>query len=196
MPSSAGSSTGAAAFPSTRELARLEAKDAELRDSIAALTAQNSDLRREQAKAEADVEQVRARIDRDRQRLDSGMVSSPRELENLQSEVAVAAAQAVRPRGGRARRDGAAGDRAGQPEAGHRRARAARNRAGGRHRRQGRGPGRAGRAVGQGWRPPDRGRRHRSPPTCSTCTTSSGCSTAESARPRCGTAAARAATSR
>ncbi len=74
-------------LPEHAELARLEAKDDELRDSIAALTAQNSDLRREQAKAEADVEQVRARIDRDRQRLDTGIVNSPRELENLQSEV-------------------------------------------------------------------------------------------------------------
>lgn len=74
-------------LPELDELARLEARDAELRDSVAALTAQNSDLNREQAKAEADVEQVRARIDRDRQRLDGGMVNSPRELENLQSEV-------------------------------------------------------------------------------------------------------------
>ncbi len=74
-------------LPELDELARLEARDAELRDSIASLTAQNSDLKREQAKAEGDVEQVRARIDRDRQRLDGGMVSSPRELENLQSEV-------------------------------------------------------------------------------------------------------------
>jgi uncharacterized protein len=69
------------------EVARLEARDGELRDSVAALTAQTSDLRREQAKAEADVEQVRTRITRDRQRLDSGQVNSPRELENLQSEV-------------------------------------------------------------------------------------------------------------
>jgi hypothetical protein len=74
-------------LPEHAELERLETKDGELRDSIAALTAQNSDLKREQAKAEADVEQVRARIDRDRHRLDSGMVNSPRELENLQSEV-------------------------------------------------------------------------------------------------------------
>ena len=74
-------------LPEHAELDRLETKDADLQDSIAALTAQNSDLRREQAKAEADVEQVRARIDRDRQRLDGGMVNSPRELENLQSEV-------------------------------------------------------------------------------------------------------------
>jgi predicted nucleic acid-binding Zn-ribbon protein len=74
-------------LPEHAELQRLEARDGELRDSIAALTAQNSDLKREQAKAEADVEQVRARIERDRGRLDGGMVNSPRELENLQSEV-------------------------------------------------------------------------------------------------------------
>jgi predicted nucleic acid-binding Zn-ribbon protein len=74
-------------LPEHAELARLEARDDELRDSIASLTAQNSDLKREQAKAEGDVDQVRARIDRDRQRLDSGMVNSPRELESLQSEV-------------------------------------------------------------------------------------------------------------
>ena len=74
-------------LPEHAELARLEARDGELRDSIAALTARGSDLQREQAKSEADVEQVRARIDRDRTRLDGGMVSSPRELENLQSEV-------------------------------------------------------------------------------------------------------------
>ena len=74
-------------LPEHAELARLEARDAELRDSIARLTARGSDLHREQAKAEGDVEQVRARIDRDRSRLDGGIVNSPRELENLQSEV-------------------------------------------------------------------------------------------------------------
>lgn len=51
------------------------------------MTAQSSDLNREQNKAEADVEQVRSRIERDRQRLDGGMISSPKELENLQSEI-------------------------------------------------------------------------------------------------------------
>lgn len=74
-------------LPEHAEIADLTSRDARLRDSIAAVTAQLSDLKREQAKAEADVEQVRTRIDRDRQRLDGGMVSSPRELENLQSEV-------------------------------------------------------------------------------------------------------------
>jgi uncharacterized protein len=74
-------------LPEHEQIIRLEARDSELRDSIAALTARGSDLSREQAKAEADVEQVRSRIERDRQRLDGGLVSSPKELENLQSEV-------------------------------------------------------------------------------------------------------------
>jgi predicted nucleic acid-binding Zn-ribbon protein len=74
-------------LPEHAEITRLESRDAELRDALAALTAQSSDLSREQAKAEADVEQVRSRIDRDRQRLDGGMISSAKELENLQSEI-------------------------------------------------------------------------------------------------------------
>lgn len=74
-------------LPEHAELSRLEQRDRELRDELATLEAQEGDLRREQGKAEADVEQVRARIDRDRSRLDTGQVSSPRELENLQSEI-------------------------------------------------------------------------------------------------------------
>jgi len=74
-------------LPEHLQIEQLDAADAGHRYSIAALTAQDSDLRREQAKAEADVEQVRSRIDRDRSRLDAGQVHSPRELENLQSEV-------------------------------------------------------------------------------------------------------------
>jgi len=74
-------------LPEHAEITRLEGRDAELRDSAAAMTAQSSDASREQAKAEADVEQVRSRIDRDRQRLDGGMINSPKELENLQSEI-------------------------------------------------------------------------------------------------------------
>ncbi len=74
-------------LPEHAEITRLTDRDLVLRDSIAALTAQSSDLGREQNKAEADVEQVRSRIDRDRQRLDGGMIASPKELENLQSEI-------------------------------------------------------------------------------------------------------------
>jgi len=74
-------------LPEHAELARLDDRDAQLRDLIATLSASVGDLAREQAKAEADVEQVRSRIDRDRRLLDGGMVGSPRELENLQSEI-------------------------------------------------------------------------------------------------------------
>ena len=75
-------------LPETEEADRLEARDAALRDEISSLEAQDRDLGREQVKAEGDVEQVRARVERDRARLDAGQVSSPRELENLQSEIA------------------------------------------------------------------------------------------------------------
>ena len=74
-------------LPELEEYQRIEARDAGLRDELAALEAAESDLRREQAKAEADVDQVRSRVERDRTRLDVGQVSSPRELENLQSEI-------------------------------------------------------------------------------------------------------------
>ncbi len=75
-------------LPENEEHDRLAERDTQLRDEIAALEAQESDLAREQAKAEADVEQVRARVERDQVRLDNGQVSSARELENLQSEIA------------------------------------------------------------------------------------------------------------
>ena len=75
-------------LPEHAELDRLEQRDAELRGAMASLEAEGGDLTRAQGKAEADVEQVRTRIDRDRTRLDAGQVSSPRELENLQSEIA------------------------------------------------------------------------------------------------------------
>ena len=75
-------------LPEHAELDRLQQRDVQLRDAVASLEAEQSDLRRAQVKAETDVEQVRTRIDRDRKRLDAGQVSSPRELENLQSEIA------------------------------------------------------------------------------------------------------------
>jgi uncharacterized protein len=74
-------------LPELAEYQRIETRDGELRDELTALEAAGSDLGREQAKAEADVEQVRSRVERDQSRLDAGQVSSPRELENLQSEI-------------------------------------------------------------------------------------------------------------
>ncbi len=46
-----------------------------------------ADLEREQKRADTDVEQVRERKARDQKRLDDGQVTSPKELENLQSEI-------------------------------------------------------------------------------------------------------------
>jgi uncharacterized protein len=74
-------------LPENAEFERAQQRDTELRDELATLEAAGSDLAREQAKAERDVDQVRTRIERDRARLDAGQVSSPRELENLQSEI-------------------------------------------------------------------------------------------------------------
>lgn len=49
---------------------------------------EESDTAREQTKAEQDVDQVRQRAARDQQRLDSGAATSPKDLENLQREIA------------------------------------------------------------------------------------------------------------
>jgi predicted nucleic acid-binding Zn-ribbon protein len=74
-------------LPETAELERLTARSAQIRDAITLADTQLSDLDREQARAERDVEQVRVRIEKDKDRLDGGKVSSARELESLQSEV-------------------------------------------------------------------------------------------------------------
>ncbi len=75
-------------LPELAELERLTARLDRLHQDIIAAETEDSDQEREQTKLETDVEQVRSRSDRDRSRLDSGQVGSPRELENLQSEIA------------------------------------------------------------------------------------------------------------
>ena len=74
-------------LPENAEFERAQQRDTELRDELTTLEATGSDLSRDQAKAERDVDQVRSRIERDRARLDAGQVSSPKELENLRSEI-------------------------------------------------------------------------------------------------------------
>jgi predicted nucleic acid-binding Zn-ribbon protein len=59
-----------------------------LDDEIVSARTEDRDLERDQRKVEAEVDLVRGRGGRDRQRLEVGQVSSPRELESLQSEVA------------------------------------------------------------------------------------------------------------
>jgi predicted nucleic acid-binding Zn-ribbon protein len=71
------------------ELAVIEAADgrlAELRDAVVRAETEVGDLDRDLRRLENDVEQVRARSDRDRQRMQSGAVPA-RELESLQHEV-------------------------------------------------------------------------------------------------------------
>ncbi len=60
----------------------------QLRDLLVAARTEESDTAREQTKAEQDVDQVRQRAARDQKRLDSGAVTSPKDLENLQREIA------------------------------------------------------------------------------------------------------------
>lgn len=75
-------------LPEHAELDRLGADLAQLRDLLVAARTEESDTAREQTKAEQDVDQVRQRSARDQQRLDSGAVTSPKDLENLQREIA------------------------------------------------------------------------------------------------------------
>ncbi|RNL84987.1 zinc ribbon domain-containing protein [Halostreptopolyspora alba] len=75
-------------LPEIAEVERLDSDIEELRSKLTAAETELSDLDREQRKAESDVEQVRTRSERDSKRLDSGQVSSPKELEKLQSEIA------------------------------------------------------------------------------------------------------------
>ena len=74
-------------MPAIAELAALEVQRTTLRDRIVGAETEESDVARQQAKADADVEQVRSRASRDQQRLDSGVLTSPKDLENLQHEL-------------------------------------------------------------------------------------------------------------
>ncbi|MDF3288427.1 MULTISPECIES: zinc ribbon domain-containing protein [Streptomyces] len=75
-------------LPEHAEIERLSADAAQVRDLLVAARTEESDTAREQTKAEQDVDQVRQRAARDQQRLDSGAVASPKDLENLQREIA------------------------------------------------------------------------------------------------------------
>ncbi|MFJ7627155.1 zinc ribbon domain-containing protein [Streptomyces sp. NPDC097595] len=74
-------------LPEHAEIESLTADLAQLRDLLVASTTEESDTAREQTKAEQDVDQVRQRAARDQQRLDSGAVTSPKDLESLQREI-------------------------------------------------------------------------------------------------------------
>ncbi|WP_431047798.1 zinc ribbon domain-containing protein [Streptomyces sp. P1-3] len=74
-------------LPEHAEIESLTADLTQLRDLLVAAQTEESDTAREQTKAEQDVDQVRQRAARDQKRLDSGAVTSPKDLENLQHEI-------------------------------------------------------------------------------------------------------------
>jgi predicted nucleic acid-binding Zn-ribbon protein len=74
-------------LPELAEIEELTARIDRLADDVVLLETEDSDLGREQAKVDGDVEQVRSRMERDQKRLDAGQVGSPKELENLQHEI-------------------------------------------------------------------------------------------------------------
>ncbi|MGW2176820.1 zinc ribbon domain-containing protein [Streptomyces sp. NPDC001732] len=75
-------------LPEHAEIEALTSDLAQLRDLLVASQTEESDTAREQTKAEQDVDQVRQRAARDQQRLDSGAITSPKDLESLQREIA------------------------------------------------------------------------------------------------------------
>jgi uncharacterized protein len=77
----------AARPPEAAELSALETGRAELDGRARDLQVRVDDLTRAQRKADDDVEQVKGRRVRDQQRLDSGSVANPKDLERLQHEL-------------------------------------------------------------------------------------------------------------
>lgn len=76
-----------ATLPEARELAALGAKRSEVDTRTRDARILVEDLTREQRKADADVEQVKARRERDQQRMDQGLVTNPKDLERMQGEL-------------------------------------------------------------------------------------------------------------
>ncbi|WP_328998483.1 C4-type zinc ribbon domain-containing protein [Kribbella sp. NBC_00709] len=76
-----------ASLPEHQALKDLAAEKSVVDRELVTADTEVSDLQREQKKADSDVEQVRQRKTRNQQRIDSGQVTSPRDLENLQHEI-------------------------------------------------------------------------------------------------------------
>jgi len=76
-----------ATLPDLALLASLSGQIARVKDNVVRLETQDADMAREQRKIEADVDQVRARVTRDEQRLNSG-AGSAKDLEHTQGELA------------------------------------------------------------------------------------------------------------
>ena len=74
-------------LPQKAELATATERAERLRKELIAAQTIVSDLEREQAKADADVDLVRERSRKDRELLDSGSINDPKQLQSLESEL-------------------------------------------------------------------------------------------------------------
>jgi predicted nucleic acid-binding Zn-ribbon protein len=74
-------------LPELAEIVRLDGLVDALRDGIVRYETEVSDLAREQAKFERQIDEVRTRKDRDEQRLASGAITNPKQLQEMQHEV-------------------------------------------------------------------------------------------------------------
>jgi predicted nucleic acid-binding Zn-ribbon protein len=76
-----------AALPETVRVTELTQARGALEDQARDARIEVGDLAGEQAKVDADVEQVKARRARDQQRMDQGLVSNPKDLQRMQQEM-------------------------------------------------------------------------------------------------------------
>lgn len=74
-------------LPELAEIASLEAERTEINDQVRDARIVVDDLTVEQTKADREVEQVKARRERDRSRMDSGQITQPKDLERMQHEL-------------------------------------------------------------------------------------------------------------
>ena len=76
-----------ASLPELAEIAELEQSRAALDNQVRDAQIQVDDLTVEQTKVDADVEQVKTRRTRDRDRMDQGLITNPKDLERMQHEL-------------------------------------------------------------------------------------------------------------
>ncbi len=76
-----------ATMPQTAELRALATSRTEINDRLRDVQISVDDLTRAQKRADADVEQVKARRKRDQDRMAQGLISNPKDLERMQHEL-------------------------------------------------------------------------------------------------------------
>ncbi|MDT0203337.1 C4-type zinc ribbon domain-containing protein [Nocardioides sp. AE5] len=74
-------------LPQVQEIAALDSNRRTLDDRVRDARIRVTDLAKEQKKAETDVEQVRARRERDRTRMDQGLITNPKDLQRMTHEL-------------------------------------------------------------------------------------------------------------